>query len=590
MKNRISPRQFQRMMMIELFSTTSLILPALVVRLSGKKGLAPLFVGSALAVLLAVYYLWVCEDWQYGYEKEVMNCNGKVLSSVYVILYSIRYFIHGLFLMTLFSALIQEVLLPAQSRGLILLPVLLLSFYATRKNLSARARTLELFFYYIFVPLLLVLVLALFQVDYKILPDMLWNGNETKTQPVLAAYGILMTYRAMEFILFLYPVTEEKGDRKRSGMGMGRVCFFVIFLNILIYVITVGMFGTIRTGKKLWSALYIMQNVRLPGHFLERLDILFLAFWIISVFALFSGYLFYSETIVSEWNKKIREERSSNGKWMSKYGTGKWQKYLYPVLFLGGIFCFVLWQPNPEKALSFFARYVMWIDFPLSLILPLIVKLRKTEQIQKIQKVGAMLLLLLSCTLAFTGCESRVDIEDKNYILTLGIDKGKEKALLVTYGEANLNAPTGEGQGGGEQKGKATVYEADSLSEAEAEDSRSDEKRLDYGHLKAILFSKELMADKELWDKVKEELENKSNLAGTVLVFQVDGNAGECIAREKNLSSSLGEYLDKMMTNHKKDGREKYTLGELLRDEAEGRRDRIFPELKMEKDKIVLLN
>lgn len=590
MRNHITQRQFQRMMMIELFSTTSLILPALVVRLSGKKGLEPLFIGSALAILLAGYYLWICEDWKFSYGKEIANRSGKVLSSIYMAVYSIRFFMHGFFLMVLFSALIQEILLPEQGRGLILLPVLLLTFYGTRKSLVARARTLELLFNYIFVPLLLVLVLALFQVDYGTLPHMLWNPDERNVQTVLASYGILMTYRAMEFILFLNPVTEKNREKKRQGMGMGRVCFFVIFLNILIYVITVGMFGTIRTGEKLWSALYIMQNVRLPGHFLERLDILFLAFWIFSVFALFSGYLFYSETIYREWRGKINEERQGKDRWIESWHTAKWRQYGYPLVFLVGIYCCAVCFSNPEKVLPYFARYIMWIDFPLSLLLPLFLKLKESKQLQKIKKAGAVFLLIVSCAILFTGCQSRVDIEDRNYILTLGLEQGKEKNLLVTYGEANLNTPVGQGQGGDEQEGKISFYEAESLRAAEKADGRSDEKRLDYGHLKAILLSKELLSDTQKWEKVKKELDNKSNLAGTVLVFQVEGSAKECIEQEKNLGSSLGDYLDKMMTNHKKDGIRKYTLGELLRDEAEGKRDRIMPTLKVENEKIVLLD
>lgn len=574
-KKQISSRQFQRMLMIELFSTTSLILPSLIVRFSGKNGLTPLLLGSGFALVLAVYYLWICEDWKWGYEKEMMNRTGKVAGSLYMILYAIRYFLHSFFLMVLFSALIQEVLLPQQKRGLILLPLFVLVFYGTRKTLLARARTLELLFPYIFVPLLLVLILALFQVDYASLPDMLWNGRETETKTVLASYGILLTYQAMEFLLFLSPVTKQKNKKE---IGMGRVCFLVIFLNVLIYVVTVGMFGTIRTGEKLWSALYIMQNVRLPGHFLERLDILFLAFWIFSIFALFSGYLFYSESIVKEWKIKMQEEKEKKGQWSLSYGTGKcpW----YPILFLLGVFGLVCWQPEPEKILTLFCGYLMWIDFPLSVLLPLFLKRRK--------KAGMVGLFLILCLFSFTGCQSRIDIEDRNYIMTLGLEKGKEEELTVTYGQAGVDKPAGQ-KSGEEQQGTISSYEAENLAEAEKKDSRRDEKKLDYGHLKAILFSKDLIADEKLWKDVKKELEKKSNLAGTVLVFQVEGSAKECIEIEESLGIPAGEYLDQMMTNHKKRVGEEYTLGELLRDEAEGKRRKSFPTLKVENKKMVLL-
>ena len=577
--DRISRRQFLRMVMIELFSTTSLILPALTVRLGGKGGLLPLLWGSAMALVLAAYYLWISEGWEQGYGRQILLRLGKWGSGFYMVVYCLRFFLHGLFLMVLFSALIQEVLLPDQSIGLILLPVLILTFYATRKNLSVRARTLELLFYYIFIPLLLVLLLALFQVDYGTLPHMLWGEQAKTKENLFSAYGILMTYTALEFILFLCPVAKEgkreRGqERRKEGRGfpLGKACLFVILLNVLIYIVTVGMFGTVRTGRKLWSALYIMQNVRLPGHFLERLDILFLAFWIFSVFALFSGYLFYSESIVRQW-------------------TGlKKTNWIYPAIFLAGIFFLAVAQPNPEKILFVFSNYMMWIDFPLAVLLPLLVRLIRRGQGEKIKKVGAMLLLLVMCTLTFTGCESRVDLEDKNYILALGIDAGKEKEFSVSYGTANLNQPTGEGEGGDQQKGEAVSYEASSLKMAEEKDQKSDEKKLDYGHLKAILFSKEVCKNPILWKKMVKELGDKSNLAGTVLVFQVDGTAKDCLKLEKYLGDSLGDYLDRMMANHKRDGRKEYTLGELLRDEAEGQTKRKIPMLKPEEKKIVFID
>lgn len=581
---RISPRQFQRMIMIELFSTTSLILPALVVRFSGKNGLAPLLAGSGLALLLALFYLWISEKWETGYSREIVLQYGVWGSSIYMLLYCLRFFIHGLLLMTIFTALIREVLLPEQSTGWILFPLLLLTFYSTGKNLSSRARTLEFLFYYIFAPLLLVVILALFQVEYKTLPSMLWGGKEGMGQTPFASYGVLLTYTALEFILFLGPVSGKRTQER--GIRLGKACLFVVLLNFAIYIVTVGMFGTVRTGEKLWSALYIMQNVRIPGHFVERLDILFLVFWIFSIFALFSGYLFYSESIVRQWKGLFRRNRKEG-------------KRRYAIAFLAGIFFLTIWQPDPEKMLRIFGGYMMWIDFPLSVILPLALRLKtgryQGEEEEKERKVRkergkkgiAGMFLCFFCLLMLTGCKSRADIEDKNYVLALGIEEGKEDKLCVIYGTADFDQPMGEGEGGDSQEGKAVSYEADSLSEAEKKDRRANEKRLDYGHLKAILFSEALIQNHQRWNEILKELEEKSNLAGTVFVFQVEGDVKQCMGLEKYLGTTMGDYLERMMTNHKEDGIQEYTLGELLRDKAEGKEIKI-PKLKIGEKKIIL--
>ena len=562
---KISERQFQRMIMIEMFSAASLVLPSVVAKQSGRSGLAPLLFGSALALFLAAYYLWAGQHFLVPYGERIWQEDHLWTGKIYTILYCIRFFLHGLFLMVLFSSLIKEVLLPNQSTGLILFPMLLLVFYATRSNLSKRARTLELLFPYIFIPLFLVLILALFQIDWISLPGQLWREREGAASVALSSYCVLLTYSALEFVLFLYPVTEKKKGKEDSFL-LSIPCFLIIFLNVWIYVITIGMFGTVRTGKKLWSALYIMQNVRLPGHFLERLDILFLAFWIFSIFALFSGYLFYSEDFISRWGNK----------------KGKDHTPVYGLAFLIATFFFCIWKEDPGEILPFFSFYMRWIDLPLSLLLPGLLCIKKKR------KKGEILCLCFLCTLLFSGCQSRVDLEDKNYVLVLGLDKGEKENLIVTYSMANINQPTGEGEGGDEEKGKSVSYEVSSFSQAEQMDARSDEKVLDYGHLKAIIFSGELIKDHRLWRQIKKELEHKSNLAGTVYVFSTNQTGQKCISLEKEMNTSLGDYLDKMMSNHQKDGKKGYTLGKLLKDEAEGEKEPSFPRLLIQNQRIIL--
>jgi stage II sporulation protein R len=620
-ENMISPRQFQRTMIIELFCGTSLILPALLVRLSGKNGLASLLLGSAMACVLAVYYLWIAEKWKAGYTSQVMDRYGKIGSSVYVVLYCVRFFLRGLFLMVLFTALIQEVLLPGQARWMILLPILVLAYYAGRKGQIARARTLELLFFYIFVPLLVVVFLAFFRMDTENLPLMLGNGTLSFRQNLYGAYGVLMTYTALEFLLFLYPKIEKgnlaaksssvvksswSGNRKRLESTKikkqkGRLIVWpvlaVIFLNLLIFIGTVGMFGTVRTGKKLWSALWLMQSVKLPGHFLERLDILFLAVWIFGIFALFSGYYFYSSQLVQGWCKKWEKQRREG---------------LYPVLFFGGIFLGTLWLENPETILSVFGNYLMWVDFPLAVILPLLVRSREKSTKKMRKKRGRLFLTLFLLVFCLSGCQSRVDLEDRNYVMTLGVDAGEkdagendiggndiggngaekndagvQKAFCITYETADFDQPTGEGEGGDAQQGTWVSYEADSLLEAENLDEKSDEKQLDFGHLKAILISETVKENPDLWNQLIEELSEKTNLSGNVLVFFTKEKTGDFIAAGQNQGTSLGDYLEKMVENHRSKESRNWMLSTLLRNEAEGEKIRI-PTLQLEEEQIIL--
>lgn len=171
-------------------------------------------------------------------------------------------------------------------------------------------------------------------------------------------------------------------------------------------------------------------------------------------------------------------------------------------------------------------------------------------------------LVTVGLTYCLLGCQNKVDIEDRDYVMSLGIEHTEEgKKYQFLYETADLTKTSDEG--GGRQQGKVQSVAALSLEEAEIKQQKTDDKRIDYGHLKAILL-KESLWNEENVDKIAEELEQKREIAGTTLVFLTKESPDRYgkIAKEKG--SSLGEYLERMMANHGET--EEYTLADLLRE------------------------
>ena len=349
--HKISEKKLFTILSIDLFSMTGLLFPAVIVRAGGKQGLPALLVASGLAALFACYFLWLTKEGTFSC-SEVVGSQSKGGQYAVLAIYGVRYFLHGLFLMVVFADLMGKMLLPGQNRGLLLLPFFLLTYPSVKKDLSTRGSILEVLFPFIFLPLLLVLFLALFQVDYGSLPEQLWQGGIWKGN-LRAVYQIFLFYQPMEFLLFLLPCREKRN----KGFGVLLACIFVVSVNLLFYVTAVGIFGAKGTGANLWSALSIMQSVKLPGYFIQRLDILFLVFYIFSTFSLFSGYLFYSQMLV----EGKREEK---------------HKKIYRILYLLLLFAAAIEIRDMEKFYEFFLGYKMWLDLPLALLVPLLVRWR----------------------------------------------------------------------------------------------------------------------------------------------------------------------------------------------------------------------
>lgn len=209
-----------------------------------------------------------------------------------------------------------------------------------------------------------------------------------------------------------------------------------------------------------------------------------------------------------------------------------------------------------------------------------------------------MILILSFCVAGIaTGCQNKVDIEDRNYVMSLGV-QGMEgqTEYEVTYEMADLTKTTEEG--GGRQQGKVETWEGDSLEAVEEEQQKTDDKRMDYGHLKAILLKNDLW-NTESVDNMMEELETKGDVAGTTLIFFVEESPEKYMEIANQSGASLGEYLERMMANHKEDGAEEYNLSDLLRewregtlweqkDETEKTNQKSIPYLRIVQEKIYL--
>lgn len=605
--NTISSKKLFAMLAVELFGMTSLILPAVLVGFAGKCGLPVLLSASALLPVQAAWYA-CCLKRKKKSPDQIVDEELKKGTAVWIKwIYSLRFFIHGLFLSILFLNLIEEVLLPGRNRFFLLLPALVLIGLAGRKQLRVRGRILEVLFPCIFLPLLIVLFLALFQLDYAALPAQLWGGLRQAVSGTLlgkqssgdgqwslySVYGILLFYQPMEFLLFLHPGLAASDREKRWTVSA--VCAFVILLNTMMYAAAVGLLGTVRTGEKLWSALYIMQSVRLPGKFVERLDILFLIFWVFAEAALISAYLYYAKRFaVSEITEKgdAVSEITEKGGAMPERVNAKDRcrgNFWYTMLWLAGICVGTLLIEKPETMFRFFIPYKMWIDGPLSILVPGFLYFRKDTVAQKGRRkkrrseIAGMLGLML--LLALTGCKDQTDLEEKDYVMTLAIEEGENRKWKITYETAQLSGREQEGKNHG---AKIRSYEGDSLKEAEEMNQRSNDKRLDYGHLKAIVFSRSWLETEEKRKSMEEELKEQTSLAGTTLLFFTEDSVENLLKAGEEQASSFGEFMENRMANQQTKIGQEDTLARFLKDESEQARERTILELWEEQGEIVL--
>lgn len=177
-------------------------------------------------------------------------------------------------------------------------------------------------------------------------------------------------------------------------------------------------------------------------------------------------------------------------------------------------------------------------------------------------------IILLLSLLLLSGCAKTTDIEDRNYVMVLGLDKA-EGQLEATYSFAKLR-----------KAGSSDVEEDTSdiitirgltLAKIEEEYKTFQDKKLELGHLRSLVLGEALIADKEMKSRVLKELEDNPEYSRTVLCYTTENTAKEMLETERQLQGFLSDYLSDMFYNNMQKSSERpITLEHLLASVNEG--------------------
>lgn len=170
----------------------------------------------------------------------------------------------------------------------------------------------------------------------------------------------------------------------------------------------------------------------------------------------------------------------------------------------------------------------------------------------KYKKTITRLFLLGTIALFITGCRGGVELEDKRFAMTVGIDSVDEN-LKVIYEFPDLWEDT---------IFQTTVEE---FYETEVNFNKNSDKILDYKHLKAIIIGNDMAKNQEKLTDFLQYIEKNSLFARSTLVFIGKDMAEDVFLKSKDMEGGVGEYLSKMYTTHENLVRGKMvTLGDFM--------------------------
>ena len=194
--------------------------------------------------------------------------------------------------------------------------------------------------------------------------------------------------------------------------------------------------------------------------------------------------------------------------------------------------------------------------------------------------------IILLCAIMATGCWDKIEIEERAFVLSLGIDKapangGDSDKYLITL----VNPDTAEAK-----EGKVldfVTYDtiAPSYTTGVVQLLQRFSKIHSYEHTKVLIFGEELLMDATLVKDIMDAFNRGHQFNSSMLIFMTQGQAADIFKVKPKMKSLLAYYITGIADNEKIAARvEKLTFLEFMKQLVDTGGDAVIPSLDPTKD------
>lgn len=261
-----------------------LSLPRDLAEISGTDGWISIFLGWLFCIFISILIIKIMEKHPEQTLFDILpQYFGKWLGNGIIILWILYATFSASVVLLTSIHIVQVWILPRTSYQVLLLLFLVPIYISTRHGIRVIGRLAE--FVYVFTLWLpLIMLLALRDIHWLHFLPIAKEG----WVPILGAVKkTTLSFLGFEMAFFLYPFLQEK-KAAYKGIILANTMSMVIFL--LVAVISYLRFSSIEVKQFIWPTLNVLKLIRLP--FLERLEIIFLSFYLFVLFMTVIPYLY----------------------------------------------------------------------------------------------------------------------------------------------------------------------------------------------------------------------------------------------------------------------------------------------------------
>ena len=528
--NQISGRQVFRLLTYDFLGMGTLLLPTMLADTAGRDGIFCILAGILSTFLYLKLLRYLLKGMKTSYPDFLKQKCGKICGYVLWGGYFLYFILMASYTAYLFSTLMLNGLVENISFYLVLLLILLLAFYGMAGGIEGRARVYEMLFWFLMIPLFLMLFAACREVKPAYWsPVFVADGKEMLN----GSYYVFFCYSMVSIVLFL---KEYVSDDKKHISAAEKAVGFSGGVFAALYLILIGLFGVEALAQMKFPAVTMMSRVQVTGGFLKRTDAFMFSIWFFTLYAMLNSMVFYSGNLAA---KVIRD--------CGGYLEGKKRMLPYLILLLLVYGVAVLFYRNQQ----FLDRvtFLLWrIGTPFV--------------------VGVPVLLCLAGEKPNRGMEERSSKENKDER-----KNHKKKVRVVVLACFLFGCLFLQGCNVAELEDKAfpvllNIRDQDDFQNVWLNHEYAGNKEVDYNHLKVVLIERSFLEKEAEVEDMLSMLEQEKEVPWNAYVMTTE-SCDRLAQTEGELDVLLGNYLEELLENTSGIDQKAYpTLGMLYEERA----------------------
>ena len=284
----ISHRQLFRQIVLFFTGVLLVVVPALS-GLSGARGVLCLFFMYGLFIPGSIFFVRI----RACYERPEKYL-GKFWGRIFCLFYISYLFFTGIFLLLLISRIAERYFIEGSEPILIILLSGAVCYMGCHQVLERRGRMGEAVFSLLLFLIGLMLLLAIGKMNPGYLSfheKTTWNGW------MGSIYEAFCLYLPVFFLPFTLANVERPG---RGGKAMNLAVLLVTSLVSFSLILLQGAFGKNGYEQKKYPLFDLMAGVKLPGDFLERVDIFWIGAVLFCILYAMGSIFFYCHTVLEK--------------------------------------------------------------------------------------------------------------------------------------------------------------------------------------------------------------------------------------------------------------------------------------------------